>query len=341
MKKYILPEEGRFYKANLHCHSTNSDGKLTPEELKQVYRSAGYSVLAYSDHQVLVDNSHLDDEDFLTLTSVEIDVNKKTDEPWTYWSCYHINFYPDDQHSVKLPCYNPKYVNPKHADLIEVQEYIGTPDYERDYEKINELINEFAQHGFIAMLNHPTWSLQDLEDYRALDTTNIFAMEIYNHGCAVAGYNEVNDHIYDDLLRRGDKLFCTATDDNHNGKPQSSPRWDSLGGFVMIKSRELTYKSILEALKAGNFYASTAPEIRELYIEDNFLHIRTSPAAKIFMTTSIRQTDVAYPATVHTAITEAKFDLSKIEVSYVRLTVVDDKGRQAWTQPIRKEIFRA
>ena len=34
MKRWLLPEEGSFYKANLHCHSTYSDGQLTPEELK-------------------------------------------------------------------------------------------------------------------------------------------------------------------------------------------------------------------------------------------------------------------------------------------------------------------
>ena len=33
MKKYLLPENGQFYKANLHCHSTVSDGHLTPEEM--------------------------------------------------------------------------------------------------------------------------------------------------------------------------------------------------------------------------------------------------------------------------------------------------------------------
>ena len=35
MRKYLLPENGNFYKANLHCHSTVSDGTLTPEEMKE------------------------------------------------------------------------------------------------------------------------------------------------------------------------------------------------------------------------------------------------------------------------------------------------------------------
>ena len=37
MRKYLLPNTGKFYKANLHCHTTVSDGKSTPEEVKECY----------------------------------------------------------------------------------------------------------------------------------------------------------------------------------------------------------------------------------------------------------------------------------------------------------------
>ncbi|GEM_PF-2916627 len=30
MRKYLLPEDGMFYKANMHCHSTLSDGEFSP-----------------------------------------------------------------------------------------------------------------------------------------------------------------------------------------------------------------------------------------------------------------------------------------------------------------------
>lgn len=47
----LLPETGNFYKANLHCHTVISDGKLTPEEVKKAYMEQGYSVVAYTDHR--------------------------------------------------------------------------------------------------------------------------------------------------------------------------------------------------------------------------------------------------------------------------------------------------
>ena len=38
MKRYLLPEGGTFYKANLHSHSTVSDGRWSPGEIKAHYQ---------------------------------------------------------------------------------------------------------------------------------------------------------------------------------------------------------------------------------------------------------------------------------------------------------------
>ena len=48
-----------------------ADTNTTPEELKKRYRAQGYSILAYTDHEILVDHSDLNDEDFLALTGIE------------------------------------------------------------------------------------------------------------------------------------------------------------------------------------------------------------------------------------------------------------------------------
>ncbi|MBQ9783275.1 MAG: PHP domain-containing protein [Clostridia bacterium] len=339
MKQHLFPQEGSFYRANLHCHSTCSDGRLSPEELKEIYKSAGYSVLAYSDHNVLIDHTDLNDEDFLALTSVELDVTKKGDQPGAYRPCYHINFYPDDPHNVTLPCYNPKYVWGKNqTEWRDNQPHIGEADYVRDYEKVNELLSEFARHGFIAMVNHPTWSVQTMEDYSKLEVGSFFALELYNHGCAAAGFDENNTHVFDELLRKGHRIFGTATDDNHNAHPRDTKDWDSLGGFVMIKAPELSHKAIYDALRAGSFYASNGPEIHDLYIEDGVLTVKTSPAVKIALTTGARQARVAYPKGEEAAITQASFDLSHIWPGYIRLTVTDEHGNTAWSNPVWGEF---
>lgn len=339
MKRSIFPTEGRFYKANLHCHSTLSDGHLSPEELKALYKGAGYSILAYSDHNVLVDHSELSDEDFLAMSAVEIDVNKRGEEAWEKRPCYHVNFFPRDPHATVLPCYNPKYVWGKNqTELRDNQLYIGTPDFRREYDDLNVMLEEFARNGFLAMLNHPTWSRQTMEDYRALKAGNIFAMELYNNSCYVMGYDEINTHVFDELLCHGHRIFGTACDDNHNKSATDSPYSDSLGGFVMIKAASLTQEAVWDALKAGQFYASTGPLIEELYIEDETLVVKTSPAVRVALTTGVRQARAKLPEGGAKTITEARFDLSRVWPGYIRLTVTDAEGRCAWSQPIFGEF---
>jgi len=41
------------YKANLHTHTTRSDGKLTPAATAELYRSKGYRILALTDHETV------------------------------------------------------------------------------------------------------------------------------------------------------------------------------------------------------------------------------------------------------------------------------------------------
>jgi len=71
MTRYLLPREGNFYRANLHSHSTDSDGHFTPAELVEGYRAQGYSILAISDHNTFIDRAPLCRDDFLVLNSYE------------------------------------------------------------------------------------------------------------------------------------------------------------------------------------------------------------------------------------------------------------------------------
>jgi hypothetical protein len=76
MKKYLLPPNGNFYKANLHCHSTYSDGELTPKQIKEIYLQQGYSIVAFTDHDILLSHQHLTDDKFLALNGLELEINE-------------------------------------------------------------------------------------------------------------------------------------------------------------------------------------------------------------------------------------------------------------------------
>lgn len=60
------------YKIQLHCHSNNShDGKLSPIELIDAYRAAGFDGIAITDHdhRTLIDSPY---DDFIVLHGAEL-----------------------------------------------------------------------------------------------------------------------------------------------------------------------------------------------------------------------------------------------------------------------------
>ena len=47
MTTHLLPTGTTWYRANLHCHTTVSDGHWSPERIKEEYIRAGYSIVAF------------------------------------------------------------------------------------------------------------------------------------------------------------------------------------------------------------------------------------------------------------------------------------------------------
>ncbi len=325
MKKYLLPENGNFYKANLHCHTNISDGKLSPEEMKKHFMEHGYSIVAYTDHDVLVPHNDLTDENFLALNGYEMEMNEFEDPFWLTKTCHLclIALEPDNFKQVCFSGTNYMFGNsPKYADKVEFHE--DTANFERSHtpECVNKIISEGRKHNFFVTYNHPDWSLEDYTDYISYDNMN--AMEIYNFGAFNSGFDDYNPRVYDDMLRAGKRIFCIAADDNHR-------QYDAFGGFIVIKAEKLDYRTITKALENGDFYASQGPEIKELWYEDGKLHIQCSPAAKIVFSTGIRATH-AVTAYDEKSLEYACWDVAGLpEHTYVRVTVTDHNGKHANT----------
>lgn len=332
MKKYLLPQQGQFFKANLHCHSTVSDGKRTPEEIKRDYMARGYSIVAYTDHEVMVPHHDLTDEEFLALTGYEMEaptprILPGSGEVILYHrrkNC-HMCFIALDPDKKEQVCYHrEKYVVGgalQYRDRVCFDESL--PDYERVYshEGISDMMRIGRENGFFVTYNHPNWSLADMTDYMGYE--HMHAMEICNNGSAGEGYpDDYNGREYDHMLRGGKRIYCIATDDNHKLA-------DCFGGFTVIKADRLDYKTVTDALLAGHFYASRGPAIHELWFEDGKLHITCSDARRIIMSTGIRTTRVVN-AQPGQALNAAEFEVHSEDV-YVRLTVWDDKGMYAAT----------
>lgn len=322
MKKILFGEKKGFYKANLHCHSTVSDGRKTPEELKKMYMERGYSIIAFTDHDVLIEHSDLNDKNFLALNGYEMEISEPRGEnPLKSKTC-HLCFIALAPDNLTQVCYHREwYIWGNATEYRKFVKFDETkPDFIREHtpECINKIIEEGRKNGFFVTYNHPSWSMETLEDYGAYKGMN--AMEICNYGCYEVGYTDYNEKEYDEMLRGGQKIFCVSTDDNHNA------RNDSFGGFTVINADGLEYTAITDALVKGNFYASQGPKINRVWYEDGKIGIECSEAVKVVMNTCGRRTAVEDNAPV----TSAVFDIKEFD-EYVRLTVTDASGNHANT----------
>ncbi|MBR6765249.1 MAG: PHP domain-containing protein [Clostridia bacterium] len=317
----LLDNEKYFFKAQLHCHSTYSDGTVTVEEQKKLFKENGYSVVAFTDHEHLIDNSRLDDEGFLTITSCELAIKefatlstlKKLD-----MRVAHLNLYARDQHNTVTPCYSSvydHYINDEIKDRINFE-----GEYQMEYspECINRIIKTAKEKGFLVSYNHPEWSLENATDY--LQYEGLDFVEVYNHTCAYDGGESYSINVLDDMLRSGKKVYATMCDDSHK-------RETMFGGWVMINADRLEYGTIITALENGSFYCTQGPEIYSLIREGDTVKINTSCAKQIAISTRGRRTE----AVNGKDITQGEFSLRNDD-GYFRITVIDKYGNHAHTQ---------
>ncbi len=66
---YAVP--GQYRKAQLHCHTTYSDGRCAPRTLLERYKAAGYTFVVFTDHDRVTACDDLNDDTFLALPGVE------------------------------------------------------------------------------------------------------------------------------------------------------------------------------------------------------------------------------------------------------------------------------
>ena len=332
MKKYLLPQSGNFYKANLHCHTTYSDGKKTPEQIKEIYKALGYSVVAYTDHDILVSHSELSDDAFLALNGFEMEIDEPEVNKYGYRKCCHICFVGLEPDNLTQPCWNrERYVwgnAVSHIPEVKIDE--NEPNYIRVFgsEGISDIMNKCREKGFFVTYNHPTWSLEDYSDY--MGYKGMHAFEMFNGGCNAGGYDDYNPRVYDDILRSGNKIYAIGADDNHNWQSEDSRYYDSGWAWTTIKADKLEYRTITKALEDGNFYASEGPEIYDLWYEDGKVHVTCSDADRICCNYKVRHAEMAVTEDGQPLLTEATFAF-KPEWGYFRITVIDAKGRHACT----------
>ena len=304
---FDIDDEGYFWlKGNLHAHTTNSDGKPSPQERLDGYVNQGYDFLCISDHYKItrIDSVSAPD-DFVLVQGAEIHPANPFGGQTHHFLAYNID---EDMDSKSMP--------PQHV------------------------IDEVKRQGGSIWLAHPHWSsVNILRD--TLPLHGLAGIEVFNTTCRCAGRGESSVHWDDWMDLLGRPIPALANDDSH---ALESEERDTYQGWNMVKVRERSAQAIIDALERGSAYVTTGPEIRDIRLrrvddagDENRVveaSVRCSEAQSILAVFDSYGTE--YRPKGGGTFEAATFRL-RPNVKWVRFEIIAPDGAKAWSNPMDLE----
>ena len=296
------------YRANLHTHSTRSDGKFTPDEVLKLYSDEGYDVMCMTDHMHTSNITELDPRGMLLLPGVEL-----------HPSAGRI------RRSHLLGVNVPEDFDLSIAVLKEGENHM------------QQVIDAVNAAGGLCYFAHPYWCGFRAEEIAPL--RGLAGIEVYNTSTRYIG-REYNMQIWDELCDMGLTFPALATDDTHR------PR-DLFMGWTQVCCEERTVECVVDALKRGSYYATQGPKFTRLSFENGVFEAEFTPVVTaigisnqcrgLCAGTSNFLGDGKAPE-----LTSCRFDIRDLYASkktfikcdYLRCQIVDAQGRHAWSNPI-------
>jgi hypothetical protein len=294
----------RWYRGNLHTHTTNSDGDSAPDVVVSWYRDAGYDFLAVTDHDVLTDPDGLRD----------------AAGPMTLIRGEEVSS------------------GDVHVNGLGIRQQVAAA-FEADVRStIQGNVDSIRAAGGVPSVNHPNFRwLVSPQDLAALRDVRLF--EIHNAGPEVnnlggrPGFPSI-ESTWDWLLSSDHRMLGVAVDDAHNfrvwGRQYSNPG----RAWMCVKAAAPTPAELLTALEAGDCYATTGVTLGDVSaasgemaidIEQEWeLHYRTA-----FIGVDGRILDVQEGLS-------PRYRLAPSD-RYVRARIDSSDGLTAWTQPLFRD----
>ncbi len=398
----------RWWKGNLHTHSLWSDGDDYPEMIADWYKAHGYHFLALSDHNVIADYerwvnvaktkgkeaafdkylAHFGKE-WVETRPVEIgkevrlkmlaEFAPKFDEPGRFLM-------------VKSEEITDRFLSaPIHINATNVQTVIkpqgGQSVVDVMQRNLAEVLAQRTRTGvpMFAHINHPNfgWALT-AEELNEVEQEQFFEVynghpTVHNEGDTVGTSGAIRastERIWDIVLTKraaaGKRvLYGMATDDSHSYHASPTPEKQSRSGrgWVMVRSEKLDAASLIAAMEAGDFYASSGVTLRDVQHDARGISIAIEPQPGVTFRTEFIGTrkgwDTAsepvigtkgetlrttrrYSADVGRMLatvegTDARYEFKGDEL-YVRARITSSKHKEgvlspdemerAWTQPV-------
>jgi hypothetical protein len=317
--------EKRWYKGNTHTHTLWSDGNDFPEMIVDWYQQRGYHFLALSDHNALHTK-----ELWMDVASVEKrrkSLGKTTLQKYEArfgkeWVQLRTEGGVQEVRLRKKEEYAPLFEKPGSFLLMDAEEISASfQDAPLHMNALNlkEELKPIKDEGdrvqtmranlravqaqserlgvpMMTHINHPNfrWALSP-EEMAAVSEEHFF--EIYN------GHPMINWE--GDELRPGHEriwdvantlrlvqhsvqpLYGLGTDDAHNYHGEISRPGR---GWVMVRAEGLDAASLIAAMRAGDFYASSGVTLEEVSFSDGELHLQIKAEPGVTYTTEIRGT---------------------------------------------------
>lgn len=226
-KDYILTKEQKWYKGDLHIHSSESDGTESVKDIVQAARKANLNFIAITDHNTI--------------------------SPWQYYKKYKdILLIP----AMEISTHHG------HANALGLQEWV---DWRLGYRNrdMNDIIKDTHMQGALFSINHPgminhrgekSFRLQDV-DLNCVDCIEIWnaPWTMYNMSS-----NKQSRDLWTKLLNEGYRLTALAGSDLHSLDSHKK----KIGYLInYVYSENLSQVCLLKAIQQGRVFMTLGPEI--------------------------------------------------------------------------------
>lgn len=308
----------RFLKGQTHAHSNASaDSQTPPADVARWYAEHGFDFVVLTDHNVI--SPPPPSADLLIIAGVELTQNPPTCDP---------------PPRAGMRC--PLHVNALFVDPAKQTEFAAIKNGRRIDIYTSEL-EATVRLGGDAQINHPNFHYgADDQLINILAERGARFLEIANEASDSNNQGEAGhpstEALWDQVLTNGYRIWGVASDDAHHYDDavrlaaEHKPFFVGDKGFVMVRASK-TEASIREAMRRGDFYASTGVILKDVRISPEAIDLELLAEGGPYEVQF-----VAAPGKVLAHGSSTHFSLVGVH-GYIRAKVIRPDGAAAWTQP--------
>jgi hypothetical protein len=373
-----------WYRGNTHTHSLWSDGDAAPEAVVAWYKDHGYDWLSITDHDVLLRGERwLRIADGSRLSPARVNELRETfGDDWVVTrdsgGVSHMRLKTLDELRARFEepgdflliegeeISDESEDKPLHFNVFNPAEFIaaqGGDDIEstvdRNLAAVGRLADSSGQN-MLVHINHTNWHWAVTPEQLALmEGTSLF--ELYNGSTGCNNYGDSDhpgmDEVWDiantyRLTELGfGPLYGVANDDTHDYFDFTPAKSHPGRGWIMVRADTLSTTAILDAIREGDFYASTGVELKDVQPGPEEYVVKIARERGVTYTTQFIGTRIAHgipgePGIVlyETDETTAVYRYRGDEI-FVRAKVIssrmqphpaegEEAPEYAWTQPV-------